>query len=177
MAICAKFVEVFVNKWQKHPTNRQNLTTEDLPRHTIFGPYETCFSKLIASCSPNSHHCDATVGHYYLGSIRVSQADVQHALRFLHSDALGDIDRLAIKDNFNTLIESTHGLVWAASRTTQTPQCEVKHTEPRPVWRLTLACLDPTPYGFILENIESQTPSLKLVPPEPMMEEQIPSSA
>ena len=94
------------------------------------------------------------------------------SLRVLHSDTLGDIDKLAIKDNFNTLIESIHGLVWAASRTTQTPQCKVQHTEPRPVWRLLLAYLDPTSYGFILENIESQTPTLKLVPPESMMEEQ-----
>ena len=52
---------------------------------------------------------------------------------------------------------------------------KLQDTEPRPVWRLLLAYLEPTPYGFVLENIDSQTPTLELIPPEPMIDEQIPS--
>ena len=152
VAICAKFVKAFASKWKKHPL--------DPPPPTHFGPYKSCFSKLMVACSSNTHQHDTTTGHYFLRSIQVnytSQADIQHALRYLHSNAHGDVDKLSIKDNFNTLIESTHGLVWATSRTTRALRYKLQDTEPRPVWRLLLAYLEPTPYGFVLENIDSQT--------------------
>ena len=87
-------------------------------------------------------------------------------MRYLHINAYGHVDKLSVKDNFNTLIESTHHLIWAASRKTRALQYKLQDTEPRTVWRLLLANLEPTPYGFVLENIDSQTPTLKLIPLE-----------
>ena len=75
----------------------------------------------MVTCSLDTHQHDTTTGHRFLRPLQISQADVQYALQYLHINAYGEVDKLSIKDNFNTLIESTN-LIQAASRETQIPQ-------------------------------------------------------
>ena len=83
------------------------------------------------------------------------------------------MDKLSIKDNFNTLIKATNNLIRAASRGTQTPQYSPHDTEPKTIWRLVQTNLKPTPYGFVLENNDNKPPILRLIPPAPILDEHI----
>ena len=95
-------------------------------------------SKFKVTCytGKDAHQQGITIKCRPKQSFRVSKADIQWALYYLHTKTSREVDKLSITDDFNSLIKSTTNFIQMASKRIQLPQYRSHAAELQTVWKL-----------------------------------------